>query len=166
MKKNMSKETSQMSVISRSQEETFFIGKIIGEHLTKGDILALSGELGTGKTCFTQGVARGIGVPEGFPVTSPSFTLMNEYQGRIHLYHFDLYRLQGAQDMDDLGYEEYLFGEGVSIIEWADKMRDVLSEEALSIAFKYLDENMREIVLSGQKKRIAQISNALKSGGF
>jgi len=166
MKNYMNKETSQVSVISSNPEETFFIGKIIGEHLTKGDVLALMGELGTGKTCFTHGVARGMGVPERFRITSPSFTLINEYQGRINLYHFDLYRLQGSRDMEDLGYEEYLFGEGVSVIEWADKMKDIFSEEALCISFKYLDENIREIVISGQKKRIAQISNALKSGGF
>jgi tRNA threonylcarbamoyladenosine biosynthesis protein TsaE len=162
----MSKETSHVSIISSSPEETFFIGKIIGEHLTKGDVLALMGELGTGKTCFTHGVARGIGVPDGFPITSPSFTLINEYRGRTNLYHFDLYRLQDSQDMEDLGYEEYLFGDGISVIEWADKMKDGLSEEALWISFKYLDENIREMVISGQKKRIAQISNALKSGGF
>lgn len=162
----MSKETSQLSVISSNPEETFFIGKIIGEHLTKGDVLALMGELGAGKTCFTHGVARGIGVPEGYRITSPSFTLINEYRGRVNLYHFDLYRLQSSQDMEDLGYEEYLFGEGVSVIEWADKMKDVLSEEALCFSFKYLDENIREIVISGQKKRITQISKALKSGGF
>jgi tRNA threonylcarbamoyladenosine biosynthesis protein TsaE len=166
MKKYMNKETSQVSVVSSNPEETFFIGKIIGEHLTKGDVLALMGELGTGKTCFTHGVARGMGVPERFRITSPSFTLINEYEGRMNLYHFDLYRLQGSQDMEDLGYEEYLFGEGVSVIEWADKIKDVISEEALRISFKYLDENRREIVISGQKKRIVQILNALKSGGF
>jgi tRNA threonylcarbamoyladenosine biosynthesis protein TsaE len=166
MKKYMNKETSQVSVVSSNPEETFFIGKIIGEHLTKGDVLALMGELGTGKTCFTHGVARGMGVPERFRITSPSFTLINEYEGRMNLYHFDLYRLQGSQDMGDLGYEEYLFGEGVSVIEWADKIKDVISQEALRISFKYLDENRREIVISGQKKRIAQILNALKSGGF
>lgn len=155
-----------MNVISRNPEETFVIGKIIGENLTKGDILALTGQLGTGKTCFTQGIARGIGVPEVFEITSPSFTLINEYPGKITLYHFDLYRLQGSQDMEDMGYDEYLFGEGVSVIEWADKMRDILPEEALCISFKYLDENIRELVISGQEKKVAQISNALKSGGF
>jgi len=162
----MNKEASRLSILSGNPEETFSIGKIIGERLTKGDVLALMGELGSGKTCFTHGVARGIGVPEKYLITSPSFTLINEYRGKINLYHFDLYRLQGLQDMEDLGYEEYLFGEGVSVIEWADKMEDALSEEALRISFKYLDESSREIVISGEKERIAQISNALKSGGF
>ena len=162
----MNKEASRLSVLSCNPEETFSIGKIIGEHLTQGDVLALMGELGSGKTCFTHGVARGIGVSEEFLITSPSFTLINEYRGKINLYHFDLYRLHGLQDMEDLGYEEYLFGEGVSVIEWADKMKDALPEETLCITFQYLDENRREIVISGDKERIAQISNALKSGGF
>ncbi len=166
MKKCMSKETSQLCVISNNPEETFSIGKIIGENLTKGDVLALVGELGAGKTCFTQGVARGLEVPEGFKIMSPSFTLINEYPGKIALYHFDLYRLRDSQDMEDMGFEEYLFGDGISVIEWADKMRHILTEETLCISFKYLDENVREIVISGQKKRIARMSNALKSGGF
>ena len=104
----MNKEAFRLSILSGNPEETFSIGKIIGEYLTKGDVLALMGELGSGKTCFTHGVARGIGVPEKYLITSPSFTLINEYRGKINLYHFDLYRLQGLQDMEDLGYEEYL----------------------------------------------------------
>ena len=162
----MNKEASRLSVLSCNPDETFSVGKIIGEHLKNGDVLALMGELGSGKTCFTHGVARGIGVSEEFLITSPSFTLINEYRGKINLYHFDLYRLESFQDMEDLGYEEYLFGEGVSVIEWADKMKDALPEEALRISFQYLDESRREIVISGDKERIARISNALKSGGF
>lgn len=164
--KNMSKVTSQLNVLSHNPEETILIGKIIGENLTKGDVVGLVGELGTGKTCFTHGVARGIGVPEGVWITSPSFTLINEYRGRFNLYHFDLYRLENIQDLESLGYVEYLFGEGVSVIEWADKMKDILSVATLCISFQYLDENIREITITGHKKRVTQISNELKSGGF
>jgi len=162
----MSEETSHLTVISGNPEETIFIGKIIGENLIIADVVALVGELGTGKTCFTQGIARGIGVPEEYQITSPSFTLINEYRGRLLLYHFDLYRLTGVRDIEDMGYEEYLFGEGVSVIEWADKIKNILPDQTLFISFKYIDENKREIVISGDKKMVAKISNALKSGGF
>lgn len=162
----MSKETSHLIVISGNPEETFFVGRIIGENLIAGDTVALIGELGAGKTCFTQGVARGMGIPEEYKITSPSFTLINEYPGKITLYHFDLYRLQGSQDMEDMGYDEYLFGEGVSVIEWAEKMKDVLPAETLFVSFTYLDENEREILFSGQDKKITQIAKALKNGGL
>jgi len=102
-----------MTVISRNPEETFLIGKIIGENLSIQDVVALIGELGAGKTCLTQGIARGVGVPNLYPITSPSFTLINEYQGRVTLYHFDLYLLTGSHDIEDMGYEEYLFGDGI-----------------------------------------------------
>ena len=162
----MSEDNSHLTVISGNPEETFFIGKTIGENLTVTDIVALIGELGSGKTCLTQGIARGIGVPEGSQITSPSFTLINEYEGRLVLYHFDLYRLTGTRDIEDMGYEEYLFGDGVSVIEWADKIKDILPEQTLFISLKYLDENNREIIISGDKKKVANISNALKRGGF
>ncbi|HYA13085.1 MAG TPA: tRNA (adenosine(37)-N6)-threonylcarbamoyltransferase complex ATPase subunit type 1 TsaE [Syntrophales bacterium] len=153
-------------MISENPEETFLIGKIIGENLTVTDVVALIGELGTGKTCLTQGIARGIGIPERFQITSPSFTLINEYQGRVMLYHFDLYRLAGSRDIEVMEYEEYFFGEGVSVIEWADKIKDILPEQTLFISFKYLDENKREIVIFGDKQKVMKISDALKSGGL
>jgi len=162
----MSEDNSHLTVISENPEETFLIGKIIGENLTVTDVVALIGELGTGKTCLTQGIARGIGIPERFQITSPSFTLINEYQGRVMLYHFDLYRLAGSRDIEVMEYEEYFFGEGVSVIEWADKIKDILPEQTLFISFKYLDENKREIVIFGDKQKVMKISDALKSGGL
>jgi tRNA threonylcarbamoyladenosine biosynthesis protein TsaE len=162
----MSEDNSHVILISGNPEETFLIGMTIGENLDVSDVVALVGELGTGKTCLTQGIARGIGVPEGNRITSPSFTLINEYQGRMILYHFDLYRLTGIRDIEDMGYEDYLFGEGVSVIEWADKIKDFLPDQTLFISFKYLDENKRKILISGDKRKVAKISNALKKGGF
>jgi tRNA threonylcarbamoyladenosine biosynthesis protein TsaE len=105
-------------------------------------------------------------VPDGYQITSPSFTLINEYQGRMMLYHFDLYRLSRASEMDDMGYEEYLFGQGVSVIEWADKVKGILPDEALFVLINYMDENERKITISGQEKKIAVISEALGNGGF
>jgi tRNA threonylcarbamoyladenosine biosynthesis protein TsaE len=162
----MSEDNSHVTLISGNPEETFLIGMTIGENLDVSDVVALVGELGTGKTCLTQGIAQGIGVPEGNRITSPSFTLINEYQGRMILYHFDLYRLTGIRDIEDMGYEDYLFGEGVSVIEWADKIKDFLPDQTLFISFKYLDENKRKILISGDKRKVAKISNALKKGGF
>jgi tRNA threonylcarbamoyladenosine biosynthesis protein TsaE len=130
------------------------------------DVVALVGDLGTGKTCLTQGIARGLGVPDQYQITSPSFTLINEYQGRMMLYHFDLYRLSRASEMDDMGYEEYLFGQGVSVIEWADKLKGILPDDTLFVFMNYADENVRKIIISGQNKKIAIILEELGNGGF
>lgn len=162
----MNDHTTRLTVISRDPEETFLIGKIIGRNLTAKDVVALIGDLGTGKTCLTQGIARGLGVPDEYQITSPSFTLINEYQGRMMLYHFDLYRLARPREMDDMGYEEYLFGQGVSVIEWADKVRDILPDDTLFVLMEYIDEKERNIILSGHEKKIAAISEELGNGGF
>lgn len=119
------------STITKSPEETSRIGMLLGSFLKAGDIVCLQGELGAGKTCFAKGVARGMGI-EG-PVTSPTFTLVNEYHGELPLYHLDVYRLNGPGEMDDLGYEEYFYGDGVTLVEWAERVRDVLPEERLEI---------------------------------
>ena len=162
----MNEHTAKMTVISRNPEETFLIGKIIGRTLIEKDVVALVGDLGTGKTCLTQGIARGLGVPDEYQITSPSFTLINEYQGRMMLYHFDLYRLLRAREIDDMGYEEYLFGQGVSVIEWADKVKDILPDDTLFVLINYADEKERNIIISGQKKKIAVIWEELGNGGF
>jgi tRNA threonylcarbamoyladenosine biosynthesis protein TsaE len=161
----MNEPTAKLTVTSRSPEETFLIGKIIGRNLIEKDIVALVGDLGAGKTCLAQGIARGLGVPDEYQITSPSFTLINEYQGRMMLYHFDLYRLSRASEMNDMGYEEYFFGEGVSVIEWADKITGILPHESLFVLINYTEENERNIIISGQEKKIAMISEELGNGG-
>jgi tRNA threonylcarbamoyladenosine biosynthesis protein TsaE len=161
----MNEPTAKLTLISRNPAETFLIGKIIGRNLSEKDVVALVGDLGTGKTCLTQGIARGLGVPDEYQITSPSFTLINEYQGRMMLYHFDLYRLSKVSEMDDMGYEEYLFGQGVSVIEWADKVKGILPDETLFVSISYTDENERGIIISGQKQKIAIISEQLGNGG-
>jgi tRNA threonylcarbamoyladenosine biosynthesis protein TsaE len=162
----MNEHTVKVRVISGSPEETFLIGRIIGRNLVEKEVVALVGELGSGKTCLTQGIARGLGVPEDYQITSPSFTLINEYKGRVMLYHFDLYRLSRASEMDDMGYEEYLFGQGVTVIEWAEKLTGVLPDDTLFIFINYADENQREIIISGQDKKLAMIREELGNGGF
>ncbi|WP_066638319.1 tRNA (adenosine(37)-N6)-threonylcarbamoyltransferase complex ATPase subunit type 1 TsaE [Desulfolucanica intricata] len=130
-----------------SPDETEAVGAGLGSIVSPGDILCLNGDLGAGKTCFARGVARGLDIKE--PVTSPTFTLINEYQGRIPFYHFDVYRLGGPEEMDDLGYEEYFYNGGVTLLEWAELVLDVLPGERLDIFLETAPENpdRRKIVL-------------------
>ena len=155
-----------LTLISSDPVETFHIGRILGETLTEGAIVALIGELGAGKTSLTQGIARGMGVPEGYPITSPTFTLINEYPGRLNLVHLDVYRLSGSSDLMDLGYEEYFFGKNVTVIEWAEKIEDVLPEKSLFITLTYLENTLRRIEISGEGEQVMRINSALKNGGF
>ncbi len=158
---------SKMDLLSKSPEETFRIGKILAENLTAGDVVALTGELGAGKTCLTQGIASGLGVPENYVVTSPTFTLINEYPGsKAILYHIDVYRLSGYRDLAEMGCEEYLYGRGVAVVEWAEKVLDALPDDALFVVITYLDENRRRIEISGCRDRIGICGRAFKRGGL
>jgi tRNA threonylcarbamoyladenosine biosynthesis protein TsaE len=145
------------TVISNSPQETYNFGKFLGENLQPGDLVALCGELGAGKTCLTQGIARGLEVPEEYLVTSPTFTIINEYPGRLTLYHLDLYRLSGAQDLDGIGYEDCFTDRGVVVMEWAEKIQEILPESALFISIAYIDENRRKIVLSPNRAEIVRL---------
>jgi tRNA threonylcarbamoyladenosine biosynthesis protein TsaE len=146
----MSVQKALLVLFSESQAETFRIGRILGQGLKRGDCVALTGVLGAGKTCLTQGIAKGMGVPDSFVVTSPTFTLINEYPGKdVPLYHLDVYRLNRSADLLEMGFEEYLLGSGVIVIEWAEKILDSIPEEALSIGISYLDESVRKIEMSG-----------------
>jgi tRNA threonylcarbamoyladenosine biosynthesis protein TsaE len=151
---------------SNDPDETFRMGRIIGETLGEGAIVALVGELGAGKTSLTQGIARGLDVGEDYPITSPTFTLINEYPGRLKLVHLDVYRLSGSADLPDLGYEEYIFGKGVTVIEWAEKIQDVLPDKTIFITMTYLDQTRRRIEISGSRMQVMQVTSALKDGGF
>ena len=132
---------------THSPEETQTIGKQIGASLKTGDVIALVGDLGAGKTCLTQGIARGIGIASHEVVNSPSYTLINEYMGEIPIYHIDLYRLQHHGEIVDLGLEEYLEGAGICIIEWADRMTNLLPANHLEITITWVDESTRTIEL-------------------
>ncbi|MDI9570619.1 MAG: tRNA (adenosine(37)-N6)-threonylcarbamoyltransferase complex ATPase subunit type 1 TsaE [Pseudomonadota bacterium] len=152
-------------IASKSSEETLRIGRIIGETASPGEVIALVGELGTGKTCLTQGIARGLAVPEAYPITSPTFTLINEYPGRLPLYHFDIYRLEGASDLEDMGYEDYFYGEGVTVIEWAERVLPLLPAGTLFVDLVYQGEHERELTLVGNEELIGKINNLWKEGG-
>lgn len=110
-------------------EETFAYGKLLGEQAKPGEIYCLDGDLGTGKTVFTQGFASGLGITE--PVNSPTFTIVQIYEeGRLPLYHFDVYRIGDPSEMDEIGYEDCFFGEGVSLVEWASLIEELIPKEA------------------------------------
>ena len=166
MRRMMSDADIPLTLISGDPAETFRMGRIIGGTLGEGAIVALIGELGAGKTGLTQGIARGLDVPDVYVITSPTFTLINEYPGRHKLVHLDVYRLSGSADLPDLGYEEYFYGEDVIVIEWADRIRDALPGNALFITMTYLDETRRRVEICGDPAQVLFITNALKDGGF
>lgn len=117
---------------STSSQMTFEFAKKIGEKLKSGDVLCLDGDLGVGKTVFTKGVAAGLGIKDD--VSSPTFTLIQEYYGgRLPLYHFDVYRIDGPWDMDDLGYDEYFYGEGVCLVEWGSMIKELFPENTIYV---------------------------------
>lgn len=144
-------------ITSGSTEETKALGAELAKLLGPGDNLALTGTLGSGKTTFTKGLARGLGVSKPEYVNSPSFVLMKEYRGNTPLYHFDLYRLDRLEDIEYIGISEYLNSDGVAVIEWADKMRILLPAEYLEIFIKIRTEEEREFVLKAHGKRYDNI---------
>ncbi|MCI7628666.1 MAG: tRNA (adenosine(37)-N6)-threonylcarbamoyltransferase complex ATPase subunit type 1 TsaE [Blautia glucerasea] len=124
-----------MIIETNSAEETFALGKALGEKASPGQIYTLDGELGTGKTVFTQGVAAGLGITEA--ISSPTFTIIQEYDtGRLPLYHFDVYRIGDIEEMEEIGYDDYFFGEGICLIEWADLIREILPEHVIRITIE------------------------------
>ncbi|MDE6908476.1 tRNA (adenosine(37)-N6)-threonylcarbamoyltransferase complex ATPase subunit type 1 TsaE [Hominisplanchenecus murintestinalis] len=113
-------------------EETFELGRSLGEQAKPGDIYTLNGDLGVGKTVFSQGLAKGLGIAE--PISSPTFTIVQVYEeGRLPFYHFDVYRIGDAEEMEEIGYQDYFYGNGVCLIEWADLIREILPEKAIPV---------------------------------
>ena len=149
------------SVITSSPEQTWQIGQLLGKLLDAGDTVCLYGDLGAGKTNFTYGIAQGLDVPEQY-ITSPTFTFVNEYQGRVPLYHIDLYRLKDPDELEHIGFDEYLESDGVTVIEWAERAEDELPVESLSVYLTYVDEKSREIGFLGEGKRFETLVEELK----
>ena len=119
-------------VETRSPEETFQLGEELGRKAVPGQVFTLTGDLGVGKTVFTQGLAKGLGIEE--PVNSPTFTIVQVYEeGRLPFYHFDVYRIGDVEEMEEVGFDDYVMGEGVSLIEWADLIEEILPEKRTEI---------------------------------
>lgn len=132
-------------MISSSVEETIAIGLNLTKRLNRGDVVALIGDLGSGKTVLTKGIAKGLGVKNVRYVNSPTFVIIKEYKGKIPLYHIDLYRLNKSSQLDAESYEEYFYGDGITVIEWADKIRGILPKKYLEVRLSAIGETKRKI---------------------
>ena len=133
--------------MTESVNETLAIGKKLGRLLSPGDVILLTGELGAGKTCLVKGIADGLGI-KGTRITSPTFIIINEYTGKIPLYHIDLYRIGSIEDLRDIGMEELVYGKGVTAIEWAERIKDTLPDERMEITLKWVDDKSRTIKIN------------------
>ena len=124
-----------MVIETHDPEETFEVGRKIGMNAKPGQIYTLTGDLGVGKTVFTQGVAAGLGITE--PVNSPTFTIIQEYEdGRLPFYHFDVYRIGDLEEMEEIGYDDYFFGQGICLIEWAELIEEILPEKRIEVTIE------------------------------
>lgn len=124
-----------MVIETHDPEETFEVGRTIGMNAKPGQIYTLTGDLGVGKTVFTQGVAAGLGITE--PVNSPTFTIIQEYEdGRLPFYHFDVYRIGDLEEMEEIGYDDYFFGQGICLIEWAELIEEILPEKRIEVTIE------------------------------
>ncbi len=139
-----------MKFISKSEKDTYKIAKKFERTLSGGEVVILNGDLGAGKTTFTKGLAKALGITEN--VTSPTFTLMNIYtSGRLKLYHFDMYRIEDESEAQELGLDEFFYGNGVCMIEWAENIKNMLPKNLITINITKLGENEREIEILGVK---------------
>lgn len=158
------RDMASFTVQSESDEKTIGLGRILGGCLRRGDVVGLAGELGSGKTWFTKGIALGLGIPAGTVVTSPSFALVNDYEGFVTLYHMDIYRLESEREFISAGLEEYLYTDGVTVVEWADRWPGMLPDHGLRVRFKILGDREREITLSGPHPRAEEMIESFKKG--
>ena len=143
-----------MEFLVDSVEKTLDLGYQIGKFVNPGDIICLTGDLGTGKTHLTKGIAKGMKIDDY--ITSPTFTIVNEYEGRLKLYHFDVYRVNDPDEIAAIGFDEYIFSDGVSVIEWSNYIEDLIPEEHLSINISKLhniNDNLRKIEINYKNKR-------------
>jgi tRNA threonylcarbamoyladenosine biosynthesis protein TsaE len=146
-------------IITRSAEETQKLGRCIGEMALPGDVYLLVGNLGAGKTCLTQGIVWGLGISEY--ALSPTFVLVRELYGRLPLYHIDLYRLDKLEEISDLGLDDYFYGRGVSVVEWAEKGLSLLPPEHVLVRIDYLSDSERRFNFQPEGKRYEEIVKAL-----
>jgi len=160
--KELSNIMDTLDITSTSAGRTRSIGKRIGGFASAGEVILLVGALGTGKTCLTQGIALGLGIKDY--VVSPSFVLLREYNGRLPLYHIDLYRLESIEEIVSLGLDDYLYySRGISVIEWADKGWSVLPTEHMRIDMDYIDTNRRKLTFSPEGQRYSEMLNRLRN---
>jgi tRNA threonylcarbamoyladenosine biosynthesis protein TsaE len=141
------RENSPINILSRSREETLALGKRLAGLLVPGSVVALRGPLGAGKTCLAKGIALGLGINE--EITSPTYTIVSEYQGSCPLYHIDAYRLSGDDDFASLGGEEFIYGEGISVVEWSDRIPSSIPQDAVFVYIEMGEGEERNIRITG-----------------
>ncbi|MYD52481.1 MAG: tRNA (adenosine(37)-N6)-threonylcarbamoyltransferase complex ATPase subunit type 1 TsaE [Dehalococcoidia bacterium] len=149
----------EATFISISPEETRAIGRIVGEYAVAGDVVLLTGELGTGKTCLTQGILHGLGSDD--LARSPTFVLISEHHGRMLLYHMDLYRVGSVEQTEELGIEEYLEGDGLTVVEWADNVPGIFPDDSLRIHIELVSECERRLSFTTATDRLAGMLEAI-----
>ncbi|MBI5966907.1 MAG: tRNA (adenosine(37)-N6)-threonylcarbamoyltransferase complex ATPase subunit type 1 TsaE [Deltaproteobacteria bacterium] len=148
-------------VQTKGPDQTQHLGRIFGEMLGQGSVVALRGDLGSGKTVLAKGIAQGLGVEDEGEVTSPSFVLVNEYQGRVLVHHVDLYRLQRPGEGEDLGLEEFISGPGVTLVEWAEKVPSLLPEERVEVHLHWVSPGERKLVFVGKGRAAKDLVDSL-----
>jgi tRNA threonylcarbamoyladenosine biosynthesis protein TsaE len=177
-KRSQREMTLTLDCISHSSAQTQRLGMRLGDLLQGGELILLDGQLGTGKTTFTQGLAQGLGITE--TINSPTFTLLKEYTGqsqpgistgglsyrKLYLYHFDLYRLDNPDEMVDLGFEDYFFSDGVSVIEWAEKAGSYWPEEHLNIRLKIMSETKRGLLFIAAGERYCELLRQFQKNAY
>ena len=154
------------TTVSRYPMQTRNWGKKLGRLLRGGEVIGLSGELGSGKTCFVRGLAEGLEVNKEAWVRSPSFTLINEYDGRLPLFHIDLYRIAGVRELEDLNLSEYLFSTGVSVVEWFERLPEGEVEEYLHVGFAHANGNQRKVAFTAYGKPYEELLKGLRAKRF
>jgi tRNA threonylcarbamoyladenosine biosynthesis protein TsaE len=154
--------TKKLTIITQSVVETQNLGEKLGALIKQPLVISLIGDLGSGKTAFVQGLARGLEVPDGYYITSPTFTLINEYPGRYDLVHADLYRLEKIDDLEDIGLDEMLHGQSVIAIEWADKLLNGLPAKGLTVTLDIMDDNCRTLCLDATGQDEVNLLQALE----
>jgi len=154
---------SQFLLQVNKPEQTMLCGEIMGKFIPRGSIVGLTGELGAGKTVFAKGLAFGLGIEE--EPNSPTFVIMNCYEGRVPFFHFDVYRLSGGAEFENTGYEEFFYGDGVCVVEWADKIQDVLPANAVIIDIQSQPQETgesRTIKVTGEGKWLSSFRNMVE----
>ena len=155
-------ETITFELTTRSPHQTLRLGAFLGKMISAGTVVALIGNLGSGKTTLAKGIAKGLGVRDEREVTSPSFVLVNEYRGQVPVYHVDLYRLDDPRQVEELGWDEWIAGPGVTLVEWAEKAMPLWPEETVEVHLQWTGPENRRFVIQGKGKRVESIIQNLR----
>ncbi len=155
---------NDLEITTGSTDETIDLGRRVGSVLEANDVVALSGPLGSGKTCLTKGIALGLGISDSRAVRSPTFIIINEYEGRLRLYHVDAYRLHGAEDFDSLGAGEFMFSDGVTVVEWSERVAAALPDEYLQVTCSHAGETCRTYSMLARGDRFTRLIDRLTTG--